>query len=367
MDWLWESEPLLLTLVYLFLSVSGALVSRYVWRKVLPILTARTRTTLDEMIARDTASPVSLSVLLFGLWRTALAANNYGLLHDSWMSNVQMGLEIATIYAVAFLLNGVIKGVLDWYGEEIAPKTDTQLDDDFLPLIRRLSFILLLFLATAMALQEMGKDVTALIATASVASLAVALAAQDTLSNMISGIMIMLDRPFRIGDRIEFGDGKVGDVLEIGMRSTRILSVDNHVLVVPNKELANERIVNHKLLDPKVRLVQGVGVAYSSDTAQVKSLMLSIAQATPHVLKEPAPQVLLLDFQDSALYFELRCWVEHYRDYWMTKDALNTAIKEAFDRHGISIPFPQREVRVIGLPAEQQVPQAVREAAAGKE
>ena len=344
-------------------SALGAVAVRYTWRRVLPILTSKTKTTIDEHIAARTAAPVAAGVLLFGLWRSALLARGHGFVDEARLQGLQQFLGVATIYAVAFVTNGALQGIFQWYGEEIAPKTETQLDDDFLPIIRQLALVVVIFIATAMALQELGKDITALVATASVASLAVALAAQDTLANMIASIMIMVDRPFRVGDRIEFRDGKVGDVLEIGMRSTRILSLDNHVLVVPNKDLANERIINHKVLNPRARLVQDFGVAYDSDIAKVKSLVLDIVRYTEHVEPQPAPQVLLLEFGDSALQFQLLCWVDHYKVLLTTKDAINTAVKATFDRHGITIPFPQQEVRVVGLPNSE----SIREAAAGKE
>lgn len=363
---LWEKGPVLQVSVYVVLSFLGAGGIKYLWRKLLPLLTARTRTTLDERLAAHTAMPVAAGVLLFCLWRTAVYAEQVGVVTDDSLKKGLLGLEVATIYAVAFALNGVAQATLEWYGKEVAPRTQTQLDDDFLPLARRLFFILLMFIATAMALHEMGKDITALVATASVASLAVALAAQETLANMIAGLMIMVDRPFRIGDRIEFRDGKIGDVLEIGMRSTRILSLDNHVLVVPNKDLASERIINYKVMDPRIRLIQPFGVAYQSDIATVKQLVMDMVRECPQVLAAPTPQVLLVEFGDSSMNFELRCWVDHYDHFWSVKDALNTAIKVAFDRHGISIPFPQREVRMIGLPNEAAFPGA-REAAAGKE
>lgn len=363
---LWE-YPGLQVLSYLMLSVSVAGAVRYLWRKVLPLFTRRTKTTLDEQIATYTASPIAIGALLFGLWRTAVHAQKVDLLTSAaQLENILLALEIATIFAVTLVCNGVFQGILHWYEAEIAPRTETQLDDDFLPLVRRLILLLLLFLATAMALGEMGKDITALVATASVASLAVALAAQDTLANMISGIMIMIDRPFRVGDRIEFRDGKIGDVLEVGIRSTRILSIDNHVLVVPNKDLANERIINHKVMDPRIRLVQRFSVAYSSDMEQVRRLVLDVVRRSAHIHHNPAPQVLLLEFADSGLQCELRCWVMHYSDYWTAKDEVNRAIKSAFEEHGISIPFPQQEVRVIGLPGSAALYSST-EAAAGKE
>lgn len=352
--------------LFVLLTVGAALTTRYVWRRALPIITSRTGNTLDERIAAHTTNPVSALILLFGLWQTAGYAKDVGHVSETWLTGAQFGLKIATIYAVSFTANGVIQAVLNWYSDEIAPNTQTQLDDDFLPLIRRVAFILIAFVATAIALDEMGKDITALVATASVASLAVALAAQDTLSNMISGFMIMIDRPFRAGDRIEFNDGKIGDVLEIGMRSTRILSFDNHVLVVPNKELANDRIINYKLIDTRGRLVQNFGVAYSSDVTEVKRIVLDIVNANPEILPDPAPQVFLMEFGNSALEFQLWCWIRHYENYWIVKDQVNTAIKAAFDRHNISIPFPQQEVRVIGLPDDAPFIGA-RQAAAGKE
>src|SRR5665647_1621354 len=145
------------------------------------------------------------------------------------------------VFVLALLVDMCVHIALEWYSRDISTKTQGSLEQ-FLPLIRQLARLLIYFIAFTFILEYFDKNITGLIATAGVASLAIALAAQETLSNMIAGLMLMIDRPFRPGDIIELDKGLVGDVLQIGTRTTRILNAENSVIVVPNKDLANSRI-----------------------------------------------------------------------------------------------------------------------------
>lgn len=149
------------------------------------------------------------------------------------------------VISISFILQRVIGAVSLWYKENIASRTETRLDEEFIPLLRRSCKIGLWVIAILMILPIFGININALIATLGVSSLAIALAAQDTIANIIAGFMIMVDRPFRIGDKIKLPSGEVVTVLDIGVRRTRFLAEDKSIMIMPNLELSKSKIVNY--------------------------------------------------------------------------------------------------------------------------
>ncbi|NLI12683.1 mechanosensitive ion channel family protein [Pelotomaculum propionicicum] len=250
------------------------------------------------------------------------------------------------IVVLAHWIDLAVQAAADWYSNEYSDRTQGSLEQ-FMPLLRQLSRLLIYFLALTYILEYFGKNITGLIATAGVASLAIALAAQETLSNMFAGLMLMLDRPFRPGDRIELDKGHIGDVLQIGTRTTRILTLDNNLIVVPNKDLANSRIINHVFPSPHVSLNLNIGVTGDTDLAEAKRIILEILHANQIVLDDPAPGVFFTGFAESHLNLAVNFWIENYKDSLRVKDQLNSSIKESFEKAGIGLPYPRRDVRII--------------------
>lgn len=153
---------------------------------------------------------------------------------------------IGTIFiiCISFVIQRVLGAVLGWYKENIAAKTVTKLDDKLIPLVRRTFKVIIWAIAILVILPLYGVNISALIATLGVGSLAIALAAQDTIANIIAGFMIMVDSPFRIGDRIKLSSGEIVEVLDIGVRRTEFLSEDKAIVIVPNLDLSKSKIIN---------------------------------------------------------------------------------------------------------------------------
>ena len=172
------------------------------------------------------------------------------------------------------------------------------------------------------------------------------MAAKDTLANMISGFTLMIDRPFRIGDRIQLASGQWGDVLDIGLRTTKIRTADNTLLIIPNSELCNTTIINIAFPDLRAKGRVNVGVAYGSDPEIIKGLLLEAASEIPEVLPEPAPEAFFVSYGDSALNMALFFWVKDYTEVFKVTDRLNTLIHIRFRENGVVIPYPTRSVRL---------------------
>lgn len=154
---------------------------------------------------------------------------------------------IATIFiiSVSFIFQRIFGAILGWYKENIAAKTVTRLDDKLIPIVRRTFKVVIWVIAILVILPLYGVNISALIATLGVGSLAIALAAQDTIANIIAGFMIMVDSPFRTGDRIKLPSGEIVEVLDIGVRRTEFLAEDKAIIIVPNLDLSKSKIVNY--------------------------------------------------------------------------------------------------------------------------
>ena len=239
----------------------------------------------------------------------------------------------------------VIGSIFDWYGEEIAPRMESDVYKQIFPFLRRLVFILLAIIAAIIILDYFNIEVSALVTTLGIGSLAIALAAQAALSDTISGFSIMLDRPFRIGDRIEIQELDTwGDVVDIGLRSSRIRTRDNRMVIVPNSLIAKSMIVNYSYPDTQYRIQIEIGVAYGTDIELARKTIIDAVRDVEGVLPDKKVEALVLQFGDSAMIFRIRWWLESYVDTRRMFDKVNTAIYNALEEAGIESPFPQQDV-----------------------
>ncbi len=195
-------------------------------------------------------------------------------------------------------------------------------------------------------LQTAGINLSALTVLAGAFGIGVGFGLQNITNNFVSGLIILFERPIKVGDRIDVGN-VTGDVVKISPRATTIVTNDNIAIIVPNSEFISSQVINWSYTNRDVRLNFPVGVAYQSDPELVRKALLEVAADHPGVLKERNADVLLQEFGDSSLNFILRVWT---RDYTTTpgvlRSELNYAICKKFKEHGIEIPFPQRDLHV---------------------
>jgi len=208
---------------------------------------------------------------------------------------------------------------------------------------------LLIFVIIA-ALNQVGVQTTSLIAVIGAAGLAVGLALQGSLANFAAGVMMIIFKPFKAGDFIE-GGGTAGVVEQILIFNTQLKTPDNKTVIVPNGNLLSSNIINYSTKTTR-RLDLVIGVGYDDDIRKVKEVLLDIIASEDRFLKDPAPVVVVLELANSSINFAFRPWVNG-SDYWPTYfDTLET-IKLRFDAEGISIPYPQQDVHIIPVAADQ--------------
>jgi MscS family membrane protein len=189
------------------------------------------------------------------------------------------------------------------------------------------------------------------VAGAGVAGIAIGFAAKDTLSNLIAGILLIIDRPFEVGDRIEIwsapkNSATWGDVIDIGLRATKIRTTDNIVIVIPNNEIMKRDIINYTTITDEIRVRIPIGIAYDADVKKAKEIIKNISLELDWVMHDPAPKVVVRSFGDSAVNLQARVWIKEPRKRIDTISYITDRVKEVFEQEGIEIPFPKRDIYI---------------------
>ncbi len=317
-------------------------VARWSLGKIETRLARRTSTQLDDHLVRLVRRTLQLSALAWAVWRVL------GLWSAPRAAAV---VEALWLGALAIPLASFIGDLLEVVEHRVVHHTETTLDDTALPLLNRIVRFGIVAVGGIFALDRLGLNVAPLLAGAGVLGLALSLAAKDTLSNLIAGVLLILDRPFQVGDRIELWSapnetGTWGDVIEIGLRATKICNPDNLVIVVPNNEIMRRDIVNYTASGDHMRLRIPFAVEYESDLEAAKRAIREVAAATAGVKPEPPPVVIVRGFGPSEVNLELRVWIEQARERRAIADHITERVMGAFAEGGIRIPYPRREIYV---------------------
>jgi Small-conductance mechanosensitive channel len=227
--------------------------------------------------------------------------------------------------------------------------TKGKVDETLVKFVGNITYVALIAIVVIAALNQLGVQTTSFIAIIGAAGLAVGLALQGSLANFAAGVLMIIFRPFKLGDYVE-GAGAAGTVEEISIFTTHLRSLDNKTIIVPNAKITGDNIINYSAKDSR-RLDLVFGVSYSDDLQKVKGVLYDILKNDDRILKDPAPTVGVLELADSSVNFAVRPWVRT-GDYWILFFDLKEKIKERFDAESISIPFPQQDVHLYELKRE---------------
>lgn len=252
--------------------------------------------------------------------------------------------SVLTIVLLVVALAVLTRRVRQWVNRSL--QAATRLDATARDATSRVTQYTVFVVGLLIILQTAGIDITTLNIVAGAVGLGIGFGLQNIASNFISGLIILFERPIKLGDRIDVG-GIEGDVVHIGARSTSVLTNDNITIIIPNSRLVSENVINWSHNDDRVRFPIPVPVAYGTDPALVEKVLLEVAAANPDVLDDPAPGVRFMAFEDSGMLFELRAWTKtltHRKGRLIS--SLNFAIYDALRRHQIEIPFPQRDIHI---------------------
>lgn len=326
-----------LAIAIIFVSYIVAKLSKYVIKNIAPKLVSKTDTSLDDEVFKAINGPLQVFIFVLGIYIAVQTLND---LPPSIFGSIDKFMLISLFFIAAYLLANLVNGLINWYKNDVAPHTGSDLDDVLMPFLSKLVGAIIFVLAGLMALGQFGVEITPLIASLGVAGVAVALASQELLSNLFGAFAILTDRPFKVNDRIQVGDGEVGDVMEIGLRSTRIKTLDSRIIVIPNSDVSKSKVVNYSVPDSIVRFTLPVGISYDSDANKAIEILQDIAKNTEGVLKEKPPYAFVSDLGNFSVNLKLFVWVDDYRRIWEVPDKIYRQTLKRFAAEGIEIPYP---------------------------
>ena len=330
-------NPWIQSLGIFILSLVLTIVARWSLRFVLLRLALATKTEVDDILIRAVKNVVTYSIPVIGLMLalTPLA------LQTSIPERILFSL------LAVLLMRGAIRLIDDmskWLEENWQERTASSLDKGLLPLLRKAVKTSVVILGVLIILGKWEVQIGPLIGALGIGGLAIALALNSSLSNIFSGIQLILDRSVNVGDKVQLESGEVGVVLDIGLRTTLMQTYDNEVISLPNSQLANARIKNYTKPDATIRVGVNFAVAYGSDVSEVKRVVLDAISQLDDILQEPGPQVLFLNMGDFSLDMCGRVWVDNYGEQFAKKLEMTELIYNTLQKSGIEIPFPTRTV-----------------------
>ncbi len=345
----WIPTRPLQALALLVLALLLAKVVDWLVTRTLILWSRKTHTDLDDKVVALLHGPILRSTIILGLWAAAgrleLGEGSLRAIHRLLAS---AGLIVWTLFGLS-LCTLLVRSAAG------NPAHFKAVEQSTYPLFDNLGKLALIGAAAYGLIVVWNVDATGWLASAGIAGVAIGFAAKDTLANLFAGVFIIADAPYQVGDYIVFENGARGEVIHIGLRSTRVVTRDDVEITVPNSVIGAGKITNQtRGPSSKLRIRLKVGVAYGSDLPEVRSALLAAAAGEDLVCKTPEPRVRFRAFGESSLDFELLCWIKEPADRGRATDTLNTAVYEGFATVGIQIPFPQRDVHMIGSPAASE-------------
>ena len=253
---------------------------------------------------------------------------------------IPVGLNI--LYAVIILIVGrILVGIINGIIRRLLVKSKTE--DTLVKFVISLTKITLMVIVVIAALNQIGVQTTSFVAIIGAAGLAIGFAMQGSLANFAAGVLLIIFKPFKVGDFIE-GGGSTGTVDAVQIFNTILKTPDNKKVIVPNSKLTGENITNYSAMEQR-RIDMVFGIGYDDDIKKAKSTLERIIGEDDRILKDPAPTVAVSELGDSSINFVVRPWVKT-SDYWAVYFDVTEKVKLTFDAEGISIPFPQRDVHL---------------------
>ena len=339
-----SANPWIQSIIVILITVTCASLLTWIIFRIILAITRRTHFAFDDQIALLLRPPIYFSLLVIGL-----TAGIDLMPLDTWKLYLIRGMRtIGIIIWVGFCIR--LASLLLMRVAELSDKF-TFIQHRTVTLFDNLAKIAIFGAGVYAFFVVWNIDMTAWLASAGIAGIAIGFAAKDSLSNLFSGVFIIADAPYKVGDYIVLDKGGRGKVVNIGLRSTRILTRDDIEVTIPNSIIGNSMIINQSGgPHEKMRVRLKIGVAYGSDVDRVKEILVETAKADPLVCTIPEPRIRFRQFGASSLDFELLFWVESPEVRGRVVDAMNTAVYKKLNDESIEIPYSKQDLYIKGLP-----------------
>jgi MscS family membrane protein len=327
-------------LAVLVITIIIAFLAKIILKQVLKPLAKKTKTKIDDLVIKSISSIIFYIVLLLGF--------KFGLQNFELRENVQAIFDgiinTLLIFIITLLLLKIISSFALQWMKEWKFKTKTTADERLIPFLQKILKAVVIILALIFVFNAWKINISPLLATAGIAGLAIGLAVKDSLNNILGGLQLVLDKTFKVGDKVQLESGEMGTILDIGLRSTKLKTYDNEVIYIPNGYLANAKLKNFTHPDVSIRVNVNFGVVYGSNTQKVQKVVLGAIKNIETVIEEPEPVVQFLNMSDFSLDFVARAWVKSYKEAYSTQLKMTDEIYNALNKANIGIPFPTRTV-----------------------
>lgn len=336
-----EVQEILISLAFILGAIVLGRLVRWFAEKILPKLTAKTETQLDDVLVEVLKAPMLFALTLVGFWigikRLSMPVNVMAMIADIYKFLLVISATWFISRAVSTFINVILK--------EKVNDESSRMDEHALSLIKKVSSFVIWSIGVITALNNAGVDVGALIAGLGIGGVAIALAAQDTAKNIFAGMMILFDRPFKIGELITI-DGTTGYVEDMGIRSTKLRTYSGQLVVIPNYKTADSNLTNITR-EPSRRIELNVGLTYSTTPEQMRQAM-DILRNLPSSVDgiEDKVKVYFTSFGDFSL--NITCWyyIKKDSDLFETQSAVNLHVLDEFNAHGLDFAFPTQTLYV---------------------
>jgi len=346
--------------------MSVAFVLNALLQRVGGFVTRRTKTTLDNRLLQAIRPPLLLLLTVVGSYLALLQIT----LVDPYQPYIRSAAVILVVFCVASGVNRALSAGLTWYGQEMAARTRTDVDEKLLPILRRVLFVVIWGIALMVIFDRLNLNISPLVTGLGITGLAVALALQPTLSNFFSGTYLLTDQAVRPGDFIQLDSGVMGTVREVGWRTTKIVTPENNLVLIPNNRLADAIVTNYFQPDRAVNVVVNCGVAYESDLDQVERVALEeatrVQKSHPGAVPDWTPLFRFREFGESNVNFIVVLRAIDRGNSFLVMHEFIKALHRRFAREGITINYPARTLYLANRRAalEQVLPRSRAEAGA---
>jgi MscS family membrane protein len=328
----------------IYLAIFFILIRFGVWvvEKVILKLTIKTKTDLDDLIIKVAAKPLTWIAFLFSL-KISIGKITIA---ESMFEDINVAVNTFVTIVGVYLVYKIFNISLSRVWKKFSKKAKVKHNDALIQLTSGVLKVVLIVFGILYVLSLWGFEIGPILTGLGIGGIAIAFALQESLANIFGGVSMILDRSVNVGDLVNLEGNVSGKILKIGLRSTKVKTFDNEIVIVPNSKLASGNIHNVAQPDPVVRVVVPFGVAYGSDVDKVKKLVLAEIKKVKHIVKDPAPFVKFLEMADSSLNFKAYFFVETFDVRLGALDEANTRIYNVLNKAGIEIPFPQMDVNI---------------------
>lgn len=331
-------SPLFESFLYVIAGIVAAVIVHLVFL-YLKGRAEKTATRMDDLIIHACGTPLVILAffipLYFAIRHAIIIYPEY-----SWIAGSSL-MVAGYILVTTWIVASFVDGLLATYGDALAQSTESDLDDRIIDILQKIAKYIIWFIGILYILNLYQINITPLIAGAGIIGIAIALAAQDLFSNFFGGAIIITDQPFKVGDRVLIND-ILGDVVHIGPRSTRVVTLDGDIVTIPNSKITSNVVRNYSLPSPQGRVLLNIDVAQGTDIAKVKSVLLRILEQVKTEQREYIagsydPTIYLVKMDKDAMTFEITLFTEEYTYANIIRDHLNTRILDTFRAEGIQL------------------------------